>query len=223
MTAPRLPLPGAPTATRSEAPPTPSPQKSSLPTRSRQPNLMTPLTPPTPTSELAAASPQEHLPSSPPSTNDQMPQPLQTELSQKDSPPSTKSPLSAQIDSPIAPPPPVDSQPSETATSTQLASVKKDYGWLAEQMTRWVEELDKRYPATLRADGAQGKVTFIAMLHEDGFLSNVRVLKSSGNAALDQVAMEDVKNGPPIKFSHPLERTHMSVKFSITYDLKMAR
>ena len=90
-------------------------------------------------------------------------------------------------------------------------------------MARWIEDLNKRYPAMLRTDGVQGKVTLAAMLHENGQLSDVRVVKSSGNPALDQVALEDVKNGPPITLSRPLDRSQMSVKFSIVYDLKTVR
>jgi periplasmic protein TonB len=90
-------------------------------------------------------------------------------------------------------------------------------------MAKWIEDLNKRYPALLRTEGIQGKVTLTAMLHEDGLLSDVRVVKSSGSTALDQVAVDDVMNGPPIKLSRPLERAQMPVKFSISYDLKTAR
>lgn len=127
---------------------------------------------------------------------------------------------------------------SETVPSSSIASipptfpsldgmpstqVRSDYGWLAELMAQWIKDLDKRYPATLRAEGIQGKVTLTAILHEDGLLSDVRVVKSSGSAALDQVALEDVSNGTQIKLSRPLERHQMPVKFSISYDLKTAR
>jgi periplasmic protein TonB len=108
------------------------------------------------------------------------------------------------------------------STSSQR-STNIDYGWLAALMAQWIEGLDKRYPAALRAEGIEGKVTLIALLREDGSLSNVRIAKGSGNAALDQVALEDVRNGPPVKFAHPLERPQISVKFSISYDLKTAR
>jgi len=101
--------------------------------------------------------------------------------------------------------------------------MRVDYAWLSELMARWIEDLNKRYPAMLRTEGVQGKVTLAAMLHENGLLSDVRVVKSSGNAALDQVALEDVKNGPPVTFSRPLERSQMAVKFSIVYDLRTAR
>lgn len=139
-------------------------------------------------------------------------------------------------------PVPDDSHPPQTdpgtVPSTSIASIppafpspdtksstpaRSDYGWLTTLMAEWIEDLHKRYPATLRAEGIQGKVTLMAVLHEDGRLSDVRVVKGSGNPALDQVALEDVKNGPAIKLSRPLERRHMPVKFSITYDLTTAR
>jgi periplasmic protein TonB len=114
----------------------------------------------------------------------------------------------------------------QLATSShpeQFKPAKPDYGWLSELMAKWIEDLDKRYPVMLRTEGIQGKVTLTAVLHEDGVLSDVRIAKSSGNAMLDQVAVEDVRRGPPITLPHPLERPHMPVKFSIIYDLKTAR
>jgi protein TonB len=90
-------------------------------------------------------------------------------------------------------------------------------------MAQWIEDLNKRYPAMLRTEGVQGKVTLTAMLHENGLLSDVRVVKSSGHAALDQIAVEDVTNGHPIALSRPLDRAQMPVRFSISYDLKSAR
>ncbi|CUS38645.1 energy transducer TonB [Candidatus Nitrospira nitrificans] len=130
------------------------------------------------------------------------------------------------LESQVAKDSPLDSSSSVMASSAQsnpLRPTKADYGWLAELMAQWIEDLNKRYPATLRTEGIQGKVTLAAMLHEDGLLSDVRIVKSSGNPALDQVALDDVKNGPPIKLSRPLERDQLPVKFSISYDLKMAR
>jgi protein TonB len=139
---------------------------------------------------------------------------------------------SAQIDSAATPAewPPYQQTASVPASETDAHIVpsqsnpsKTDYGWLADLMARWIEDLDKRYPAMLRTEGIQGKVTLTALLHENGTLSDVRVAKSSGNAMLDQVAVEDVRKGPPIALSRPLERPHKPVKFSIIYDLKTAR
>ncbi len=143
------------------------------------------------------------------------------------------SPMSpAQMDSPSITKDMPTQQPTEPAPPAQMAvashprpsqPLKVDYGWLTDLMAKWIEDLDKRYPVMLRTEGIQGKVTLTALLHEDGTLSDVRVAKSSGNAMLDQVAVEDVRKGPSITLSRPLDRPHMPVKFSIVYDLKMAR
>lgn len=124
--------------------------------------------------------------------------------------------------------------PQETTTSTepqvaaltpagQAKSAKVDYGWLADLMAKWIGELDKRYPAMLRTEGVSGRVTLTAVLHHNGALSDVRVAKSSGNAQLDQIAVEDIQNGPPVRLPRPLDRPSIPVKFSIVYDLKTAR
>lgn len=121
---------------------------------------------------------------------------------------------------PAAPPAP---QVAALSPASRAKPTKRDYGWLAELMAHWIEDLDKRYPAMLRTEGIQGKVTLTAMLHENGELSDVQVAKSSGNPMLDQVALEDVRTGPPVNLSRPLERPRMAVKFSIVYNLKTAR
>jgi periplasmic protein TonB len=118
---------------------------------------------------------------------------------------------------------PLLSTNTPVATTSSQRSANIDYGWLAALMAQWIEGLDKRYPAALRAEGIEGKVTLIALLHEDGSLSDVRIAKGSGNAALDQIALEDVRNGSPVKLAHPLERPQISVKFSISYDLRTTR
>lgn len=151
-------------------------------------------------------------------------QQLSAPVSKQTAPPHEKPTTS--LDSQATPESPLDPLSSTNVTVSsvdQLKSAKTEYGWLAAIMARWIEDLNKRYPAMLRTEGMQGKVTLAAILHEDGLLSDVRIVKSSGHAALDQVAVEDVTNGPPITLIHPLNRTRIPVKFSISYDLKTAR
>lgn len=156
--------------------------------------------------------------------SDLAPQHLSAPVSEQTTPPHEES--IAAVDSQTATDSPLANSPSTIApfsSTDQLRSAKADYGWLAAIMAQWIEDLNKRYPAILRTEGVEGKVTLVAMLHENGRLSGVRVVKSSGHAALDQVAVEDVTNGPPIALTHPLNRMQMPVKFSISYDLKTAR
>jgi periplasmic protein TonB len=133
--------------------------------------------------------------------------------------------LTAGLPQPAGTQPSVQEAPQVAAIppAAQPKTMKPDYGWLSELMARWIQDLEKRYPAILRTEGVQGKVTLTAVLHQDGMLSDVRIAKSSGNAMLDQVAVEDVRKGPPVRLSHALGKPQMPVKFSIIYDLKAAQ
>lgn len=109
------------------------------------------------------------------------------------------------------------------APPSQAKVSKPDDGWLADLMGKWIQDLEKHYPANLRTEGIQGKVVIVAILHDDGTLSDVKVSKSSGNVLLDQAAVSDVEKGPPIQLSRPLGRSQRPIKFSISYDLKTSR
>lgn len=168
------------------------------------------------------------------------PAPFSTATSAPEPAPIPPEPVRAQV---AAPPQPIPTpnrtvdtaaatgQPASTA-STEVAALtppiqpgtaQSDDGWLSTLMGKWIADLEKHYPATLRLEGVQGKVVLVAMLHENGTLSEVRIAKSSGNALLDQAAVTDVEQGPPIKLSRPLGRSQRPIKFSISYDLKTAR
>ncbi len=229
MTAPLSSSPGSTSKPETMAPPNPARQQQAPPAGKQVQQRTRPVTPPAPT-PISEISPELHQEQAPPDSVPSVPSP---HVARQDlSGPSADLALSAQERSTLLPESqmakdsPVDSSSTmivSSAPPNQLMPTKADYGWLAELMAQWIEDLNKRYPATLRTEGVQGKVTLTAMLHEDGLLSDVRIAKSSGSPALDQVALEDVRSGPPIKLSRPLERRQMPVKFSISYDLKMAR
>lgn len=232
MVAPLSSSPGSTSHSATMAPPTPASPPQTPPVRRQVQQRTMPVTPPALASiaDVDSKSHQEqlHPDSAPSATTLPTPHVARQDLSG----PSADLVMSAHessttpLESQVAKDSPLDSSSSmiaPSAHSDQLRPTKADYGWLAELMAQWIEDLDKRYPVTLRTEGIQGKVTLTAMLHEDGLLSDVRITKSSGNPALDQVALEDVRSGPPIKLSRPLERHRMPVKFSISYDLKMAR
>jgi len=229
MVAPHSSLPGVTSRSGAMAPPSPAVQQPASPAGKQVQERTRPVTPPMPV-PIAEISPELHQEQAPPDSVPSVPSP---QVARQDlSGPPADLVMSAQErstvlpESQVAKDSPVDSPSTmivSSAPPNQLTPTKADYGWLAELMAQWIEDLNKRYPATLRTEGIQGKVTLTAMLHEDGLLSDVRVAKSSGNPALDQVALEDVRSGPPIKLSRPLERHQMPVKFSISYDLKMAR
>ena len=222
-------------------PPTPAPRQSkSAPStvRQTQPTMVSPVDSLPPISPAELIPPPQHVPPvlHESSAADSTPLATARSSSQPTSPhvlaplPEQASAIETESSSPVDSPSVTDSTldplPSMSASSPSASPQKMaraDYGWLATLMAQWIEGLNKRYPAALRTEGIQGKVMLTAMLHEDGMLSDVRVVKSSGNPALDQVALEDVRNGPPVKLSRSLDRSQMAVKFSISYDLKLTR
>ncbi|MEQ1626820.1 MAG: TonB family protein [Nitrospira sp.] len=134
--------------------------------------------------------------------------------------PSRTADASTAIDQPATP---TATEVAALTPPSQSNTAKPDDGWLSTLMGKWIADLEKHYPATLRLEGIQGKVVLVAMLHENGTLTDVKIAKSSGNTVLDQAAIADVEQGPPIKLSRPLGRPQRPIKFSISYDLRITR
>ncbi len=57
----------------------------------------------------------------------------------------------------------------------------------------------QQYPSSAWEMQRQGRVTVVFQLHEDGHISNVRMLKSSGTASLDQAALQAVNDAAPFR------------------------
>lgn len=111
--------------------------------------------------------------------------------------------------------------PAQMAAISPAASnapMKRDYGWLSEEILRRVEEL-KRYPTSARADRAEGKVVVKAIINEDGNLSLVEIFQSSGHLALDKAAVETMRQAAPFHLPHPLGQPRMTIKIPMSYRL----
>jgi protein TonB len=118
-------------------------------------------------------------------------------------------------------------QSEHTSTQTQLAAntpaltnvlAKRDYGWLSEAILRRVEAL-KRYPAPARIDRAEGKVVVKAVIDENGSITDVGVFQSSGYPALDEAAVETMRQAAPFHLPHPLGQPRMTIKIPMSYRL----
>jgi periplasmic protein TonB len=206
------PQPQPPVAVKShEAPPSTAPADIPTPAHSEAPPE--PLSAPTPASTASSAREPAPVP----------PEPVRTQLETPQQPlptPSRTADASTAIDQPATP---TATEVAALTPPAQSGTAKPDDGWLSALMGKWIADLEKHYPATLRLEGVQGKVVLVAMLHENGTLTDVKVAKSSGNTVLDQAAIADVEQGPPIKLSRPLGRPQRPIKFSISYDLKTGR
>lgn len=103
------------------------------------------------------------------------------------------------------------------AASTALPS-KSDRGWLSDFLFRRVEEL-KHYPSLARVDRLEGKVIVGATLHENGQLSDLEVLKSSGHDVLDRAAIQVLREASPLQLPRPLEKSAVPIRVPISYGL----
>lgn len=99
-----------------------------------------------------------------------------------------------------------------------VVPAKRDYSWLSEAILRRMEEL-KRYPASARVDRAEGKVVVKAVIDEDGSISEVGVFLSSGHIALDEAAVETMRQAAPFHLPHPLGQPRMTIKIPMNYRL----
>ena len=132
------------------------------------------------------------------------------------------------VEAPMAVSAEPDTQTSQSVQApTQMATIspapsnapmKRDYGWLSEEILRRVEEL-KRYPASARVDRAEGKVVVKAVINEDGNLGEVEIFQSSGHLALDKAAVETMRQAAPFHLSHPLGQPRMTIKIPMSYRL----
>ena len=113
---------------------------------------------------------------------------------------------------------PAQIQVAAISSAPSNAPTKRDYGWLSEAILRRVEEL-KRYPASARADRAEGKVVVKAVIDEDGSISEVGVFLSSGHIALDEAAVETMRQAGPVHLPHPLGQPRMTIKIPMNYRL----
>ena len=118
-------------------------------------------------------------------------------------------------------------QSEQASAQTQVAAIypapsnaptKRDYGWLTEAILRRVEEL-KRYPASARADRAEGKVVVKAVIDENGSISEVGVFQSSGYPTLDEAAIQTMRQAAPLHLPHPLGQSRMTIKIPMNYRL----
>jgi protein TonB len=118
-------------------------------------------------------------------------------------------------------------QSEHTSAQTKMAAispapsvvpVKRDYSWLSEAILRRVEAL-KRYPAPARIDRAEGKVVIKAVIDENGSITDVGVFQSSGYPALDEAAVETMRQAAPFHLPHPLGQPRMTIKIPMSYRL----
>ncbi len=100
-----------------------------------------------------------------------------------------------------------------------MPDTKADYGWLAQELWHRIERL-KRYPRLARMHGWEGKVVVRAVIKDDGSLLHETVEESSGHEALDQDALDLVKQACPLALKHALGQSQVVVHVPIQYRIE---
>ena len=94
-----------------------------------------------------------------------------------------------------------------------------DYGWLASAVATEVQQI-KRYPAQAKWHRWQGKVVVQAVIHEDGRISDVEVIDSSGHDTLDLDAVALLERISPVQLQYPLDQSSIVIRIPIGYRLE---
>jgi len=105
----------------------------------------------------------------------------------------------------------VSQRPTGTAAGQSLMG-KKEY--IKAHFLYIKEDIEKKmtYPRLARKMGWEGKVVVSFVIREDGTVTNIRILKSSGFTLLDKNAVESIKKAVP--FPNPPVRAELVVPIS---------
>lgn len=176
------------------------------------PNASLPETEPAPSAQLsAAASPQTSAaPPTPAATS----VPAMPERQPPNSVPEAAASAAGDAREPVG----RETDPVVAKSAMPQPAAKADYRWLAESLYRRIAEL-KRYPSVARLNGWEGKVVLRAVITADGNLADLRIQTSSGFDALDQAALEAVRQACPLHLQHALGRPQVVVSLPIVYSL----
>jgi len=97
--------------------------------------------------------------------------------------------------------------------------VQPDYGWLASLVTAEIE-LVKRYPTQAKWHRWQGNVIVQAVIHDDGRISHIEIVDSSGHDTLDHDAVALLERISPVQLQYPLAQSSIVVHIPIGYRLE---
>jgi periplasmic protein TonB len=127
-------------------------------------------------------------------------------------------PASILAETPAAPAPQPQSQPSVAVPAGGAAAEgpRPDYGWLQQAVLRRLEEL-KRSSRPVLHDASPLKVLIKAVVSNEGELMETSVAKSSGLDRIDREAMWLVQRAFPMVLDGVIDRPQIVMRIPITY------
>ena len=125
---------------------------------------------------------------------------------------------------PVAPP----SKASQKATtgSANAATSGGNPGAKANYFAQLTSVLaqNKRYPRASRRRNEEGVVSLTFLVHPDGAVSDVKIIKSSGYKRLDDAVLDMIKRSTPLpKFSQDMAETELRINLPVSFKLSDLR
>lgn len=118
----------------------------------------------------------------------------------------------------IAPPPPPPEPPKPTGPSqSEINAAKNAY---RNQVQNELKK-NQRYPRIAQQRGIQGEVGLEISIDNDGNVTNVKVIESSGNDSLDSAAIAAVNRSNIKQYMQDILRGHVD-KITVTVGFKLA-
>lgn len=93
------------------------------------------------------------------------------------------------------------------------------YGWLKELLQSHIERM-KRYPQLALDRKLEGRVVVRAVMWNDGTLTDLEVLHSSGHDILDDEALKLLGRLSPVSLTYDLGKESITVKIPISYGIQ---
>ncbi len=100
-----------------------------------------------------------------------------------------------------------------------MPPTQADFGWLADELRQQMER-KKRYPRIARMHGWEGRIVLRAVIKADGSLAHEAIEESSGYEALDQDALDLMKQVCPLELKYPLGQPQVVVHVPIHYRIE---
>lgn len=108
---------------------------------------------------------------------------------------------------------------TQTLPVGEAPSPRAHYGWLKQSLAEQIERV-KRYPQFAVDNNWEGRVVVRAVIWNDGSLTDLAVIESSGHELLDHESLELLKRISPVYLKHPLGHDSVTLKIPISYGIR---
>lgn len=118
-----------------------------------------------------------------------------------------------------ADPQPIDQGQAVIRQAETVTTAPAHYGWLKADLMHHIERL-KRYPQHALENKWEGRVVVRAVIWDNGSLTDLSIVESSGYDVLDRASLELVKRISPVPLKQELGAPHVTLRIPINYGIR---